>query len=265
VTTFFDAPGFPPRFRVSALGTAGYNAWFMGRADTARERIGQTIAAARESNSPFDLASAQFFAAVLNFLLREPGQAETVAAQAVAISDEHGFPFFAAYCRIYLGWARAHLGHAGEGVALIRQGLAGLSEIGTRIAITLYLICLAEGQALDGATAEALATIEEALEENPEVLLFRPEALRVRGELRLRTERTELAEADFREAITLAQRRGIKSWQLRATTSLSRMLAKQGKRDEARAMLAKIYGWFTEGFDTADLKDAKTLLDELSM
>ena len=91
----------------------------------------------------------------------------------------------------------------------------------------------------------------------------RPETLRLRGELRLKQGQTELAEADFREAIALAQKMGAKAWELRATMSLARLLAKQGRRDEARAMLAEIYGWFTEGFDTADLKDAKALLDEL--
>jgi len=89
--------------------------------------------------------------------------------------------------------------------------------------------------------------------------------LRLRGELLLKQGRTEPAEADFREAIALAQKMGAKAWELRATTSRARLLAKQGKRGEARAMLAEIYGWFTEGFDTADLKDAKALLDELSV
>ena len=89
--------------------------------------------------------------------------------------------------------------------------------------------------------------------------------LRLRGELRLKKGQTELAEADFRDAIVLAQKMGAKAWELRATMSLARLLAKQGRRDEARTMLAEIYGWFTEGFDTADLKDAKALLDELSV
>jgi predicted ATPase len=79
----------------------------------------------------------------------------------------------------------------------------------------------------------------------------RPDILRVRGELRLKTEQPELVEADFRDAIELAQKMGAKAWELRATTSLARLSAKQGRRDEARAMLAEIYGWFTEGFDTA--------------
>jgi predicted ATPase len=81
--------------------------------------------------------------------------------------------------------------------------------------------------------------------------------------MRLNQGLTEPAEADFREAIALARNMSAKAWELRATMSLARLLAKQGRRDEARAMLAEIYGWFTEGFDTADLKDAKSLLDQL--
>jgi predicted ATPase len=105
-----------------------------------------------------------------------------------------------------------------------------------------------------------LETVEQALQtKNPN-----PETLRLRGELRLKQGQTELAEADFREAVAFTRRGGAKFYQLRATTSLARLLAKQGRQDEARTMLSEIHGWFTEGFDTADLKDAKALLDELN-
>jgi predicted ATPase len=263
--SYFAAPGFRqmPGMVAFTFGNASCNAWMLGRADTARARIPQAFAAARESNSPYDLAFAQMRAAWLHFYLREPQEAESLAAQSVALCDEHGFPQLAANARIHLGWARAQLGRAGEGVALIRQGLARLAEIGARFGITSWLACLAEAQALDGATADALATIEEALQANPEELVSRPEILRARGELRLKLGQNELAEADFREAIALAQKMSAKAWELRATMSLARLLATQGRRDEARAILAEIYGWFTEGFGTADLKDAKALLGEL--
>jgi predicted ATPase len=88
--------------------------------------------------------------------------------------------------------------------------------------------------------------------------------LRIRGDLRFELGQAELAEADFREAIALAQKMQAKAWELRATMSLSRLLDKQDRRNDARTMLAEIYNWFTEGFDTADLKDAKALLDELN-
>ena len=149
-------------------------------------------------------------------------------------------------------------------MALIRQGLAGLAETGSRGGITAQLTSLAEAQALDGKIDDALITIEEALQANPEELVFRPNALTCRGELRLKLDQTEPAEADFREAIALAQRMQAKAWELRATMSLARLLRDTGRHDEARTMLADIYNWFTEGFDTADLKDAKALLEELN-
>jgi predicted ATPase len=119
-------------------------------------------------------------------------------------------------------------------------------------------------QARSGKLGDALNSIEEALLANPEEVVYRPYTLTARGELRLKIGKPELAEADFREAIILAQQMNAKAYELRATMCLARLLRDTGRRDEARAMLAKIYNWFTEGFDTADLKDAKALLDELS-
>src|ERR1700682_2493569 len=124
------------------------------------------------------------------------------------------------------------------------------------------LVDLAETQALTGAYDEALVTVEQAVQTNADELIHHPRALWRRGELRLRADAEgevhfDLVEQDFREAIDLSRTMQAKSLELRATTSLARLLAKQGQRDEARAMLAEIYNWFTEGFDTADLIDAK--------
>ena len=100
--------------------------------------------------------------------------------------------------------------------------------------------------------------------EQPHFRVYVPEALRLRGAIRFQLGNEKAAEADLREAITLADKMSAKAWELRATTSLARVLRDTGRHDEAHAMLAEIYGWFTEGFDTADLRDAKTLLDELA-
>jgi predicted ATPase len=102
------------------------------------------------------------------------------------------------------------------------------------------------------------------LEANPLELTWRPEVIRTRGELRRLVGQTEEAEADFREAIVIAQKISARAWELRATTSLARMAGEAGRRADGRAMLSGIYDWFTEGFDTADLKEAKALLGELS-
>jgi len=128
----------------------------------------------------------------------------------------------------------------------------------------MYMTYLADAQHRAGAIGDALETVEQALNFNPEEAVYRPETLRIRGELRLTQGDQQLAEADFRDSIAMAHSMGAKAWELRTTMSLVRLLASHGRRDDARAMLAEIYNWFTEGFDTADLKDAKALLDELS-
>jgi predicted ATPase len=121
-------------------------------------------------------------------------------------------------------------------------------------------------QAFEGTdgTNDAVRTIEQALQSNPDEHFYRPETLRIRGEIHLKLGRPDLAETDFRNAIALAQSMSAKAWELRATISLARLLASANRRPKAYTMLSSIYNWFTEGFDTADLKDAKSLLDDLS-
>jgi tetratricopeptide (TPR) repeat protein len=248
------------------MANAAFGALIQGHADRARDRIAQAFAFARDSKSPYDLACAGFFDSFVSYLLREPQRAEAAATQALALCEEHGFPFVRHLSRTAVGWARAQLGHPGEGVSIVRQGLDDLAEAGVKLELVLDLSTrLAEAQALAGKIEDALATLESALEALPGEAVFRPNVLARHGELRLKQGHSQLAEADFREAITLAQKMNGRLWELRATTSLARLLRDTGRHDEARAMLAKIYGWFTEGFDTADLKDAKALLDELSV
>jgi tetratricopeptide (TPR) repeat protein len=262
---FLDADGFRqvPGAAVVAIAVASLCAWALGHADLARERIAQAMLFARDSNNPYEIGAAQMFESFVSCFLREPQGAEVAATQALALSEEHSFPLVRNLTGTMLGWSRAQLDRPGEGVALIRQSLAGLAEAGFRLTITAHLTFLAEAQALDGKLDDALITIEEALQANPEELVFRPNALSCRGNLRLKLGQTELAEADFREAIALAQKMQAKAWELRATISVARLLDQQGKRDEARTMLADIYNWFTEGFDMADLRDAKALLEQL--
>jgi len=263
---FLEAADFrqTPGMVAVAMGTASRSAWTLGYADKARARMVEVIAFDRDSKNPYGLVFARFLESWLYRLMREPQRTEAAAALALAICEEHGFPSLRAQVGTLMGWARAQLGSPGEGISLIRQGLADLAGSGARLGITDKLTGLAEAQALDGMLDEALGTIEEALQANPEELVFRPNTLTCRGELRLKAGLIDLADADFRDAIALAQKMKAKSWELRATMSLARLLAKQDQRDEARRMLADIYSWFTEGFDTADLIDAKALLDELS-
>jgi class 3 adenylate cyclase/tetratricopeptide (TPR) repeat protein len=262
---YFDAPGFIQGQAiiegVGAFGIGSWNAWVAGRAEIARERIRRCLEGTQRN--PYEVAYGQVMAANLFALLREFEQAEDLAAKTLQQSEERGFPDLAFRSLGVLGYARGELGRPGEGIALLRKAVTSAIESGTRLNVTAWLTWLAWVQMLDGATADGLETIEDALTANHEELWIRPETNRVRGELRLKQGERSRAEADFREAIALAQKMSAKAWELRATSSLARLLRDTNRRDEARAMLPEIYGWFTEGFDTADLKDAKTLLDEL--
>ena len=246
------------------IGVTGLGAWILGRADSARERIARAMAFAKDSNQPYDLAMALLFEGYLHRFQREPLQVEAVGAQLLSLSEEYGFAYACDLARGLIGWARAQLGRTAEGVSLIRQALAGFEKSGARVGNTDVLTRLAEAQVLDGATNEALDTIDLALKENAEELVFRPNALRYRGKLWLKVGQSELAEADFLDAITVAQRMSAKAWELRATMSMARLWRDQGKRQQAHDLLAPVYGSFTEGFDTPVVQDARALLDQLA-
>jgi class 3 adenylate cyclase/tetratricopeptide (TPR) repeat protein len=263
---FCDDPSYrqhPTRGFIPVFWSASRNAWLVGRADLARQRMALLMAGVDRSN-PYDLAFSGCSAAALSFDMREYEQAAALAGRALELAEKNQFPQIVGMLRCVLGSALAQLGRAAEGVGLIRQGIKGLLEIGARAMISQYTACLAGVQDCQGAIADALETVEQALKVNPDERDYRPETLRLRGELRLKQGHTDLAEVDFLEAIALARSLGAKAWELRATMSLARLLDKRSRRDEARSLLADIYLWFSEGFDTADLRDAKALLDELS-
>jgi class 3 adenylate cyclase/tetratricopeptide (TPR) repeat protein len=259
---FEDATIWPfPLFRLTPFGVASWNAWALGRADLARERLARLLAEANQNN-PAEVAWSGCLGAFSYLLLRENERAEMLAARALELSEKHQIPPFAEITRCFLGLARAELGRPSEGVALIRQAIAGQAAIG--IHQDPYPVLLAESQALLGAIGDALETLEQLLQPNRPDNIMWPEAFRLRGELQTKQGRREPAEADFRQALTLARSMGAKAYELRAATSLARLLRETNRRDEACTMLAEIYNWFTEGFNTADLKEAKALLDELA-
>jgi tetratricopeptide (TPR) repeat protein len=262
---FFDDADFKQSTEacVMTYGFASTTSWMLGRVDVAHERIAQVILAAN-ADHPYEMAWSKFWAAQLEFLMGEHERAGVLAEEALELTEKNQLPLVGAWSRWILGRARTELGRASDGIVLIRQAIADFLQTGARTGLVALITSLAAAQEREGALVEALETVEQALQVNPDELLNRPETLRLRGELRLKLAQTELAECDFRESIALAQKMSAKAWELRATMSLARLLAKQGRRDEAHAMLAEIYSWFTEGFDTADLKDAKALLDELA-
>jgi tetratricopeptide (TPR) repeat protein len=262
---FFDDPVFrqyPTGIAISVFAWASWNAWILGRGDVARERLTKSRACVNHAN-PHDLAWLDVLAAILHAYMRENETVESSAARAVDICEQNHFPNEAAHARCFLGHARAELSRAAENVSLIRGGIDTLIEVGNRISIPKYMTYLAAAQYRAGAVADALETVEQALNFNPEEIVYRPETLRIRGELRLTQRNLEIAEADFLESIAMARKMGAKAWELRTTMSLARLLDLEGRQSNGRSMLAEIYGWFTEGFDTADLKEANSLLEEL--
>jgi class 3 adenylate cyclase/tetratricopeptide (TPR) repeat protein len=261
---FFEDPDFMqlPLGPMVVFGHASWNAWTLGRADVAREREARLLAAG--NTNPYGRAWSAWFAAALRLRLREYERAEALAAQVMEAAEQDQFTYLTALAPATLGDARSRLGRVAEGIELIRRGIAGMLEIGAPLHISAFTASLAVALEQEGAIVEALETIEQAQQVNPGELVYQPEILRTRGELHLKQGQKESAETDFREAIALAQKMGAKAYELRTTVGLARLLCDTGRRNEAREMLAEIYGWFTEGFDTADLKDAKALLDELT-
>jgi len=259
---YFDSPRFKRLSfggRASTLALAAFNAWIMGFADTARGRI--KLAMGDDTNF-YEAAWAQLHASELNIFLRETITAESIARQGLALSEEHGFQHLVPLFQVALGRAIACRDHQ-AGVTLINQGLTALGEMRSRNCIEPHLIWLSEVEDLAEASRDALTTVNQFLS-GTELLVYRPEALRLRGEVWRKQGQGELAQADLLESIALARSMEAKAWELRSTMSLARLLDLQGRRDEARTMLAEIYNWFTEGFDTPDLKDAKALLEKLT-
>jgi predicted ATPase len=251
--------------RLNPLSYLSLNLWVLGYPERALQRSYEALKIAHAQLRPHDLAFVQFFAGRLRQLLRDGRATQEVSESLIALSAEHGFSFWLAQARIELGGAIAEQGGNEEGFAQMQQGLTALRANGPR---RQYLCLLAKACTETGRFDDGLSALNEALAmaHNNDAHEYEAEMHRLRGELLLKQNDSNAAEAEncFERAIEIARNWSAKSWELRATISLSRLLAQQGRSNEARTMLADVYNWFTEGFDTADLKDAKALLDELS-
>jgi predicted ATPase len=254
---------------VRSLCYAAISLWQLGYPDQALRRGNEALALAQRLYHPFSLTFAQNIAGgILRLLRREVRAVHETAESMIALSVEHGLANPWAYATVLRGCALAEQGRDQEGIAHIQEGLAASRAIGAELVRPYHLCLLAEAYQNTDRFDDALSVLREALAaaDEHEIRAFEAEIDRLKGEVLLKQNDSNTAEAQscYARAIEIARRQSGKSLELRATTSLARLLAKQGHRDEARAMLAEIYGWFTEGFDTADLKDAKTLLDELN-
>ena len=248
-----------------------YSAWnlcFLGYPDRALERVSTATAIARESGSKAVLDTAHYFATVISWFRREVQRMRESAEATLVLSAESGNPENRNMPEVLLGWADAMAGDLDGGIARMRHHLSELRATGEEVATPHCFALIATALGRMGRFDEALRTIDESFPiiERTGARFFEAEVHRVKGELLLAQDASNAAQAEqsFRTAIEISRKQHAKSWELRATTSLARLLDHQGKRDEARTMLADIYKWFTEGFDTADLKDAKSLLDELT-
>ena len=273
--------------------------WLLGYPDKALEMSREALTLARERAHPYSLTFTLGFAARFHQLRGEGTLVQERAEAVIALSTEHGFLQVLAGGTILRGCALAGQGQVEEGIAQMRQGLDAYRSTGAEMERPHYLALLGEACGKAGQVAEGLAAIEEALALTQEsgARWYEAEVYRVKGELvlkavpryapagllgtnglstvapsseqgeRIEGQETEIeaeAEACFHKAIEVARGQSAKSWELRATVSLCRLWEGQGKREEARQMLTEVYGWFTEGFDTADLKEAKALLEMLS-
>jgi len=253
---------------VSAFGALSWALWHRGYPDQSARAADRALVYSRELGHARTLAHALYLAGMAAVFARDVANVYARSNDCVALASEHGFAQWAAVGRILQGWADAQKGEATTGIARIRDGLAASEATGRRGATPLFLTLLAEAQALAGKIEEGLATLDDALAQAAASgeRGWNAEIHRLCGELTARLPYPDPAKAEesFRTALAIAREQGTRGYELRAATSLARLWREQGRRGEARDLLAPLYGSFTEGFDTADLKDAKALLDELA-
>jgi predicted ATPase len=253
---------------VGCRAIAALTLWLLGYPAQALAHLHEALTLAHELSHPYSLAWARCWAGCVYQFRRDVPAVHEQAEAAVALSTEQSFPLWAAWGTSLRGWAAAMQGQGEVGLAQVRQGIAGFRATKSALFVPYYYTMLADvcdhlGHPDDGlqALAEAYTLIEQHEER-----WWEAEVCRLRGVLLLRQPGTPQAEAEtwLQRALDVARRQQAKSLELRAAMSLSRLWQHQGRCAEAHELLAPVYGWFTEGFDTADLQEAKALLDEWS-
>jgi len=244
--------------------------WHLGYVDQASQLASKAVNRAEEISHPHTLVYTLCHArGMMDVFRRQSDETKSYAGVVTSLCSEHAFPFWAAGGQIFGGWAAINRGEVDGGVDELIRGLAAWRKTGARLWLPIFLALEAEGHFKAGRDQAAFHSIEQALATS-DVTGERwaiAEILRVNANLLLTTGRGKAEEVEeaLIESLEIARQQQAKSWELRSATSLARLWRDQGKPQQARELLAPVYGWFTEGFDTRDLKEAKALLDALAV
>ena len=252
---------------VACLARFSHILWMLGYPDQALKRSQESLTLAQKLSHPFSLAYALGFAAMFHQHRREGHATHERAESGWALGTEHDFVIWVMLGTFLGGWAMVFQGRETEGMAQMHRGLAIYRATESKVYLPVYLAVLAEAYGEMGQPEAGLEALDEALglAATTGVQYYVPECYRLRGDLLLAHTVANQAEAEtcFRQALEMARHQEAKSLELRAAISLARLWQQQDKQADARQLLAESYGWFSEGFDTVDLRDAKTLLEEL--
>jgi DNA-binding SARP family transcriptional activator/predicted ATPase len=241
--------------------------WLLGYPDQALAQIEETVTLAEELGHPYTLAASLNWAVWLHQVRREPQLAQAQAETANALYLKYGFPYWLSHSNILLGWALAQQGQVEAGIALIQQSLAARQSMDAHLRQPAFLALLAEAYGLAGQPAQGLHALDQALRqvEMTDERFSEAELYRLQGKLlRQQGAEPQVVEASLLRGLAIARQQEAKSLELRTAVALARLWQEQEKCSPAYDLLAAVYGWFTEGFDTPDLQDAKRLLDELA-
>ena len=253
---------------VALLASLAVSLGYLGYVEAARSRAREALLEASQLGLVYSLVHASLHASWLECVVGSPYDIGLHAEQTVSLASEHGFSFHLAWGLIYRGWSMSAFGEPEKGYGLIARGLSMHRATGSVACTAQALTMLAQACNRLGRTTEGLDHLIEAerIIETANDCYYEAELHRVRGDLLNSNGDVAGAELSYQQAIVIAKRQSAKMFELRASTSLARLWRGQGKREEARAreLLAPVYGWFTEGFDTLDLKEAKALLEELA-
>jgi len=251
---------------VVAQGYLGVALLCLGFPDQALAQTNAAIAEARRLAHPPTLASGLVIGAIQLSVLDDTRVLSELVNELVEVAAEQGYPQWRALGAIYRGWVKAKNGDVVEGISLLRGGSAAYRANGSEVWTAHHTALLSRACDRAEQIEEALTALDDALQtaQRTGERWLNAELYRHKGRLLLRQGHAEAAEELYREALSIAVEQEAKLWELRAVTSLARLRRDQHRRSEVRDLLAPVYAWFTEGFDTPDLKKAKALLDELS-